>query len=325
MVQLKKTAQKREDGKGNADNVGNKCGTKTSSLAAASALSPAVSALGQSSSSKPPSKRKVGTKAGSRKDDYASRVSGPTDNRSRGEGKAAGSATKPESTQKMEVGKGMNMVDDRESIKAKQADPQDTSSRIGKDVLSQVRDQAAKRLESLAKERAEGDANTKSRDKTAADKITDLKTVSSSIEDRQVTPVATNSMKVVHQESTGPFTSGQDKNQEGGTAKGVGEISGGGYNKRRSRSYSPLAITRTRQQHTQEIRNSQKPSASTTEGVTSKWQGTGSPARGTKNYKLPLPHETEIMSTHSSSSLSVKELELTFWGRIQRRYQPPVR
>jgi hypothetical protein len=87
-VQLKETAQKREDGKGNADNVGNKGGTKTSSLAAASALSLAVSAsaLGQSSSSKPPSKRKVGTKAGSRKDDYASRVSGPTDNRSRGEG-----------------------------------------------------------------------------------------------------------------------------------------------------------------------------------------------------------------------------------------------
>jgi BRCT domain type II-containing protein len=120
MLQLKKTAQKREDGKGNADNVGNKGGTKTSSLAATSALSPAVSALGQSSSSKP------------------------------------------------------------------------------------------------------------------------------------------------------------------------------------------------RQQHTQEIRNSQKPSASTTEGVTSKWHGTRSPARGTKNYKLPLPHETETMSTHSSSSLSVsKELELT--------------
>ena len=53
MLQLKKTAQKREDGKGNADNVGNKGGTKTSSLAATSALSPAVSALGQSSSSKP--------------------------------------------------------------------------------------------------------------------------------------------------------------------------------------------------------------------------------------------------------------------------------
>jgi hypothetical protein len=35
MVQLKITAQKREYGKGNAD-VGNKGGTKTSSLAAAS-------------------------------------------------------------------------------------------------------------------------------------------------------------------------------------------------------------------------------------------------------------------------------------------------
>jgi hypothetical protein len=152
MVQLKITAQKREYGKGNAD-VGNKGGTKTSSLAAASALSPAVSALSQSSSSKPPSKRKVGTIAGSRKDYYASRVAGPTDKRSRGEGKAAGSASKPESTQKTEVEKGMNMGDDRESIKAKQADPQDTSSRIGKDVLSQARDQAVKRLESLAKER----------------------------------------------------------------------------------------------------------------------------------------------------------------------------
>jgi hypothetical protein len=138
------------------------------------------------------------------------------------------------------------MGDDRESIKAKQADPQDTSSRIGKDVLSQLRDQAAKRLERLAKERAEGDAITKSRVTNAADNITDPMTVSSSIEDRQVNPTATNSMKVVHQDSTSPFTSGHDKNQEGGTTKGVGDVSGRGYNKRRSRSYSPLAITRTR-------------------------------------------------------------------------------
>ena len=70
MVQLKTTAQKREDGKGNADNVGNKGGMKKSSLAVASALSPAVSALGQTSLSKLPSKGKGGMKAGSRKDDF---------------------------------------------------------------------------------------------------------------------------------------------------------------------------------------------------------------------------------------------------------------
>jgi hypothetical protein len=58
MVQLKTTSQKREDGKGNADNVGNKGGTRKSSSAAASALSPAAPSLGRTSLSKPPSKGK---------------------------------------------------------------------------------------------------------------------------------------------------------------------------------------------------------------------------------------------------------------------------
>jgi hypothetical protein len=303
-VQLKTTAQKREDGKGNADNVGNKGGMKKSSLAAASALSPAVSALGQTSLSKLPSKGKGGMKAGSRN-------SGPTDNRSRGGGKAAGSATKPESTQKKEAAKGRNMGDDLESMKAKQADPQDTSGRIGKDVLSQLKDQAAKKLERLAKERAEGDATTKSRVNNVANKNTNPKTVSSSREDRQANPAATYNMKAVHQESTSPFTSGHDNNQERGTAKGVGDFSGGGYNKRRSRLYSPLVITGTRQQHTQEIRTSHTSSALPTEGVASKWQGIGSPARGMKSCKPPPPQKSESMSTHSSSSLSTKDLELT--------------
>ena len=58
MVQLKTTAKKREDGKGNADNVGDKGGARKFSPAAASALSPAAPALGQASLSKPPSKGK---------------------------------------------------------------------------------------------------------------------------------------------------------------------------------------------------------------------------------------------------------------------------
>ena len=164
-------------------------------------------------------------KAGPREDGFASAFSGPTDNRRRGGGKAAGSATKPESTQKKEAAKGRNMGDDRESIKAKQDDPQDKSGRIGKDVLSQLKDHAAKRLERLAKERAEGE---KSRGNNAADKITNSMTVSSSSEDRQEDPAATDNRKTVHRDSTSLSTSGHDNNQERGTAKGVGDFSGGG-------------------------------------------------------------------------------------------------
>ena len=91
MVQLKITAQKRGDGKGDADNASNKGGPTKSSLAAASALNNAVSPPGQTSSLKLQSKGKGSTKAGSRNKDVASLLSGHTDNKSRGGGKAAGS------------------------------------------------------------------------------------------------------------------------------------------------------------------------------------------------------------------------------------------
>jgi hypothetical protein len=63
--------------------------------------------------------------------------------------------------------------------------------------------------------------------------------------------------------------------------------------------------SKPRQQHTQEIRTSHTSNALPSEGVASKWQGIESPARGTKSYR---PHS---MSTNSSSTVSVKELELT--------------
>ena len=72
MVQLKITAQKRGDGKGDADNASNKGGPTKSSLAAASALNNAVSPPGQTSSLKLQSKGKGGMKAGSRNEDVAS-------------------------------------------------------------------------------------------------------------------------------------------------------------------------------------------------------------------------------------------------------------
>ena len=91
MVHVKTTAPKRGDGKGDADNASNKGGPTKSSLAAASALNNAVSPPGQTSSLKLQSKGKGGMKAGSRNEDVASVFSGPTDNKSRGGGKAAGS------------------------------------------------------------------------------------------------------------------------------------------------------------------------------------------------------------------------------------------
>ena len=305
MVQLKTTAQKSNDGKGNADNIGNKEGLKKSSLAAASTRSPAVSAPGHISSLKQPSKGKGGMKAGPRTEDFARVFAGPTDNRRRGGGKAAGSTTMPESIQRKEAAKGRNTEDDRESSKAKQVDLQDTSGRTGKDVLSQVKDHAAKTLESLANERAEGEKS-----RFNADKSTNSNTGSSSREDRQETLTATYNSKAAHQELTSPHMSGHNNNQERGKDKVVGDFAGGGYNKRRSRSYSPVAITGTRQQHSQDIRISQS-CALPTDGVASKWQGIGSPARGTKSYKPPSSQESESMCTHSSSSLSVNELDLS--------------
>ena len=115
MVQLKITAQKRGDGKGDADNASNKGGPTKSSLAAASALNNAVSPPGRTPSLKLQSKGKGSTKAGSRNKDVASLLSGHTDNKSRGGGKAAGSTNMPESTQKKEATKGRNMGDDRVS------------------------------------------------------------------------------------------------------------------------------------------------------------------------------------------------------------------
>jgi hypothetical protein len=246
--------------------------------------------------------------AGSRDEDFARVFSGPTDNKSRGGGKAAGSAKKLESTHNKEAAKGRNMGEDQESITAKQGDPQDARGRIGKDVVSQIKVQAEKkRLERLAKERVEAE---KSGVNNAANKMTNPRTVIPPREDRQENPAATYNTESIHQESTSLLTSGQN-NQEGGTAKKVGDGSGGGYNKRRSRSYSPVAITGTRHQHTQEIRTNQTSSASPIEGVASKWQGIGSPARGTKTYKPTPTQELASMSTHSSSSLSIKALDLT--------------
>ena len=96
------------------------------------------------------------------------------------------------------------------------------------------------------------------------------------------------------------------KNQELKTDKEGGKSAEEGANKRRSRSYSPPATTKSHQQHTQEIRNSQASRELSTEGVTSKWQGIGSPLRITKDHKSR--QDSESMST--DSSLSVKELVL---------------
>jgi hypothetical protein len=99
---------------------------------------------------------------------------------------------------------------------------------------------------------------------------------------------------------------GNYKNQELTTDKAGGKSIEGGANKRRSRSHSPPATTKSRQQHTQEIRNSQATGASSTDGITSKWQGVGSPLRRTKDYKST--QDSASMST--DSSLSCKELVL---------------
>ena len=104
----------------------------------------------------------------------------------------------------------------------------------------------------------------------------------------------------------GHVKSGHPKPQDSGSDKEGGKSTEEGTNKRRSRSYSPPAKTKSRQHYTQEIRDGQETGELVTEGVTTKWQGIGSPMRTTKNYKSS--QDSEIMS--SDSSLSVKELDL---------------
>ena len=105
--------------------------------------------------------------------------------------------------------------------------------------------------------------------------------------------------------------SGHYKNQELKTDKEGGKSAEEGANKRRTRSYSPPATTKSCQQHTQEIRNSQASRELSTEGVTLKWQGIGSPLRNKSRQ------DSESMST--DSSLSVKELVLDLLSPVCRR------